>query len=390
MRILFINDMYTVGGATKALEELVLLLKEQGHEPIVCTSVYDDFNTFLDSMGIKNITDKHIGVMDVVPKEGRKKLFWFQRKQLKYLLARYRALKIIEHSIDIKAIDIIHTNSIRNDVGCLLYKKYGVPHVMHVREFGQEDFSCMVYMPFYYRYLNQHCSVLLAVSNAVKDSVIKKGVSYRRIHTLYDGVDFSNFVVKSTNTLEDGKLKMVIVGGICELKGQHIAIKALGLLPEEIRKNVTLDIVGWSDPHFLERLKKMIWEMELQAQVRFLGSRDDIAELLCNYHVGLMCSKCEGFGRVTAEYMYAGLGVIAADTGASPELIKDGVMGLIYHRNDPQDLAKKIQQLYSEPILLEIFGKNAHDQAENKYCVQRNFNKIMSTYKALLSASNQK
>ena len=65
MRILFINDMYTVGGATMALKELLLRLKADGHEPIVCTSVHDSFNDFLDANGIQNLPDGHISVMDV-------------------------------------------------------------------------------------------------------------------------------------------------------------------------------------------------------------------------------------------------------------------------------------------------------------------------------------
>ncbi len=384
MKILFINDMYTVGGATKALIELVLKLRQEGHEPIVCTSTHDSFNDLLDTYGVQNIADGHISVMDVLPDRIRDSIIEFKKMQLRYLKARYRAVKIIENSVDMRIVDLIHTNSIRNDIGCILCKKYGIPHIMHVREFGQEDFSCSVYMPNYYRYINHRCDILLAVSNAVRKSVIAKGIVPHKIRTLYDGVDFCDFVVKDNNIPDNEMLKMVLVGGICEAKGQHIAVKALSYLPENIRNNVTLDLVGWDDPVFLSRINKMISALNLEDHVRILGARDDIAGLLCNYNIGLMCSKSEGFGRVTAEYMYVGLGVIAADTGASSELVKDGVTGLIYHRNNPEDLAKKIEVFYKNSDLLNNCSRNAHAVAKKNFSSQMNYEKILKVYYRLL------
>lgn len=381
--------MYTVGGATKALLELVLKLKENGHEPIVCTSVHNDFNALLDLHNITNLPIGHFCVMDSIAPRDPLRLIKYLYKKMKYLLSRNNAVRVIENEVDLKSIDVIHTNSIRNDIGCMLFRKYGIPHVMHVREFGQEDFSCAVFRPNYYQYLNNSCSVLLAVSDAVRKSLIRKGINEGIIRTLYDGVDFSDFIVKENYQNADELLKLVIVGGICETKGQQIAVKALSFIPDNIREKVILDIIGWSNPKDLCSLTRLISELHLDKNVKILGERKDINSILHTYQIGLMCSKCEGFGRVTVEYMYSGLGVIAADTGASPELVKDGISGLVYHRDDAKDLANRIITLYQKPLLLESLGRTAHKEAKEQFSSNKNYEEIVEVYKKVISVNGQ-
>lgn len=380
MRILFINDVYTVGGATKSLSELLLALKAKGHEVIVCTSVFDEFNRFLEENGIANHPVGHLSVMDAVPDYFKKRKLWFLRKQWSYFKAKYKAVKCIEEKIDLKSIDIIHTNSARNDIGCTLYRKYGIPHVMHVREFGIEDFECVVYMPFYYRYLNHTCNVVLSVSNAVRNSWVKKGLKARLVRTLYNGVNFDEFIVNENNELKDGMLRIVMAGGICDTKGQHIAIEALGCLPSEIRRQVYLDFYGWDDPEYLKKIKDRILELNLENQISFKGPVKSVARILYNYNIGLTCSKAEGFGRVTVEYMYAGLGVIASNTGACPEIIDDEKNGLLYSRDNGKDLAEKIIRFYDSPNILSTYGANAHEKAKTQFCTRRYVDDIISVY----------
>lgn len=66
-------------------------------------------------------------------------------------------------------------------------------------------------------------------------------------------------------------------------------------------------------------------------------------ELLHCAHIAVTASRCEAFGRVTVEYMMAGLAVIVSNTGANPEIIKDGETGLVYQYGKPEDLRDKIQ-----------------------------------------------
>ncbi len=383
LKVLFINDVYTVGGATKALTELLLELRNRGIEVVVCTSIRDGFNSFLDKEGIENYADGHMGVMEPAPANRIKSILKYVIHKPMYYYRLYRAQRILEKKVDFSKIDIIHSNSARNDLGCLIHKKYNITHIMHIREFGIEDFDCRIYRKNYYEYLNAQCTRFLAVSDAVKAAWVDRGIDPDKIQTLYDGVDFSNFRIKENYNRNNSKLKLVIVGGICDTKGQYIAIEAISKLPEKIRRHVSLDIIGWSLPSYYDHIKKMISEYGVNECVNVLGARQDISNILYEYDIGLMCSKSEGFGRVTAEYMYVGLGVIAANTGASPELVDNKINGLIYDRDNPGDLADKIIRLYNNRDLLEVYGRKASKVARERFSSVQNACEVMEVYETI-------
>ena len=181
---------------------------------------------------------------------------------------------------------------------------------------------------------------------------------------------------------------MIIAGGVCEAKGQYYAIEALSYLPEQIKKNVYLDIAGWADPKYLKKLEKLIKECELESQVKFLGARNDLYEIYKEYDVGLTCSRAEGFGRVTAEYMYAGLCVIGSNTGATPELIEDNKDGLIYDYQNIHELARCIERIYNDRELLRCLSENGKKSAI-KFSSTRNAKEIYEVYLEILNEENK-
>ena len=115
-----------------------------------------------------------------------------------------------------------------------------------------------------------------------------------------------------------------------------------------------------------------------------MGYRSDFYPHIKEYDCGVMCSKSEGFGRVTAEYMMAGLPVIASDTGANPEIITDNVTGLLYRFGDDADLAEKITYLVNNVYKIEKLGKNAHMAAINKYTAEINAVNVLNEYRKIL------
>jgi hypothetical protein len=151
MKILFITDSGILGGAAKSLIELVCSLHDMYTVDItVCTSEWNELNLILEEYGIKSITDGHMSAMEVTPPvENSLIRFNIRLKQaIQYRVTLKRSIKRLEKELDLKSFDLIHTNSSRVDFGCYLSKKYHIPHVMHLREFGEEDFNCWCLRPF--------------------------------------------------------------------------------------------------------------------------------------------------------------------------------------------------------------------------------------------------
>ena len=388
MRVLYIIDPGTVGGATVAFYDLISQMRLMNVEPIVITSGYNEFNKKLECLGVKTIADGHKTVLGGIG-HGIRRPLSFIKRWIMYRTCETRAIQKISSQLEISTIDLIHTNSARNSIGCLISKRYGIPHIVHIREFADKDFACVAFKSNYIEIFNQYTDRFLAVSGAVKEHWIQKGIERNKIQTVYDGVRYDNIVLSPDSTKRDDVLKMVIVGGVVRTKGQDLAVKAISLLPDDIKGNVTLDIVGWTNEKYVNCMRKFATEHRIDSQIRFLGARDDVHQILGQYHIGLMCSKSEGFGLVTVEYMHAQLGVIASNSGASPELVIDGECGLTFEVGKAESLAKCMETYYCDRELLIKHSHAARERAMSKFTDKINAKSIVSIYKELLNTENK-
>ena len=380
MTILYILDPAVIGGATKAFLTFVNILKDKGITPIVCTARQTELNNKLNSMNIANFPIWHNEMITNCTRNGIGKIIWWSRRFLPYLIRDILAIIIIRRNINIKDVDIIHTNSTRSDVGFFLSKIIHKPHIVHIREFGDNDYDCKPLNPFWKQYYNKFSHSFLCVSKAVMYHWIAKGIDSSKCKLLYDGIACEDILESSDDSKFDDNLKIVMSGGVLPTKGQHLAIKAIGILPKEIKEHIFLDFIGWVTESEKNKLDSLSKKVKLVNPVRFWGARNDVLQLLKNYHVGLMCSKSEGFGLVTAEFMFAKLGVIASNSGANPELIEDKICGLNFEAGNHKSLAEKIQYYYFNRDLIVSHSIEAKKKALRLFKAQTNANSIYKTY----------
>ena len=302
---------------------------------------------------------------------------------VRYLYSRFFAVNQLKNKLDMSNIDLIHSNSSREDLGAMLANKYKVPLIWHIREFGDLDFQTYSYRKKYIDFMNQSAVEFIAISQAVQKHWIGKGLDGDKFVQIYNGVRENDYV-KNEYPQQSDVIKFVMMGSLSMTKGQHHLIKSIALLDDEVRQKVRLDIVGDGSKTYYRILEYLIDANKLTNQVRFLGYRSDFYPHIKEYDCGVMCSKSEGFGRVTAEYMMAGLPVIASDTGANPEIITDNVTGLLYRFGDDADLAEKITYLVNNVYKIEKLGKNAHMAAINKYTAEINAVNVLNEYRKIL------
>lgn len=384
MTVGYIIDYGTVGGATHSFLELVVAMKKKGIRPIVFLSEETDITEVLKKEQIEYFSLGHKTVLEPFIFKGLRWPIRFLKKQLNYWLNEGKALCKLR-KIDLSEIDLIHTNSARNDIGCFINKKYGIPHVMHIREFADADFNCISFRRNYIDIFNKYTSRFVAISDAVKTHWVEKGLNESAIITIYNGIHYEDISISSNESKNRKALRLFIAGGVFRMKGQHIAVEALGLLPKHILENVSIDIAGWGSSFYIQEMKEYAEKMGYLNNISFLGAVNDVHERMGNYQVGLMCSRAEGFGRVTAEYMHGRLGVIASDSGANPELIEDGVTGLLFKSGDAKSLADCITKLYEDRELLIRLSNAAQEKARKYYTQQRNADAIYELYKQILN-----
>ncbi|EPZ9215616.1 glycosyltransferase family 4 protein [Clostridium perfringens] len=292
-----------------------------------------------------------------------------------YWLNKNAINKIAKIVVDEK-IELIHTNTSVIDIGNYISKKTGIKHVWHLREFGKEDFN---FYPIRYNYIhemNASNNVCLAISKAVKDTWTKKGVN--GIEVLYDGV-----VINPYEKVEykDNKIRLVMVGSFCEAKGQELLVNALIKMKKEYRKKLLVDFFGGkTSGSYYSSVERLIKENNLEEIITMKGFSNNISEELSKYDIGVLCSRAEAFGRVTAEYMMAGLCLVVPRSGANIELIEDNNCGLIYESQNVDSLASTIQSAIQDQKLVHEYGVKAKQIAEQKYNIDINASSIIDFF----------
>ena len=96
------------------------------------------------------------------------------------------------------------------------------------------------------------------------------------------------------------------------------------------------------DEEYFNSCMQSIRQSGQENSIKYLGQISDIQNLLRDTDIVCVCSTKEGFGRVTVESMLGKCLVVGAASGATTELIQDGVNGILYQPDDEADFCKKL------------------------------------------------
>lgn len=393
MKVLYICNRGETGGATKSLLNLVLQLSKMGVEPYVLTpNKHGYVMNFCKKNNIKCFYIKYYEIGYALNTSFLKKwikillypFFWI----MNVVFNQFQVAKI-KQIIPIKEIDIIHTNVNRDNYGILLSKKYKIPNIMHLREFGTLDFECYYLRHNIYKYYNNSVDLFIAISKSIERFYIQKEIPNNKIITIYNGVDRDSIISKKYTKMITDTFKIVMVGGISENKGQVQVVEALKLMSDRERKNIVVDFYGTGDNKYIIKLKEKIKKYNLNSNFCFKGYKKNINEIISKYDIAIMASKSEAFGRVTIEYMMANIAVIASNTGANPELIDNQKNGLLYNYNDYEDLKNKIVLLKNNKEMRKEIAENGCESSK-KYTAEINASSIYNLYKEVFDENKNK
>lgn len=165
-------------------------------------------------------------------------------------------------------------------------------------------------------------------------------------------------------------------------KGFRQLILAVGKVAEEL-PGVRLDIVGDGDARpELESWLARIPEREF-VQMHGRVSDERLRELYATSDVFALPSEGEGFGLVFVEAMAHGLPCVCVNASAAPEVVEDGVTGLVARPRDVSDLAAKLALLAQDRALLERLSANARRRFEESHTVEKFRGRIIRALEAL-------
>ena len=183
-----------------------------------------------------------------------------------------------------------------------------------------------------------------------------------------------------------------LIGVVAKLRRQKaldVLVRAVALIREEVPSIAALLVGGPAPPEGDEeerRLRALAAELGVAEQVRFLGDRPDVADLLGALDVAVLSSNYEGTPLSVMEYMAAGKPVVATRVGGVPELVEDGVTGLLVDPQDPEGLAAAIAVLLRDPGRAARMGEAARGLQRRSFSIEGAARKVEALYEELYAA----
>jgi glycosyltransferase involved in cell wall biosynthesis len=132
------------------------------------------------------------------------------------------------------------------------------------------------------------------------------------------------------------------------------------------------------------RLEQQVRSSGLADCFTFPGVVGDIPRFLAGLDVTVLCSRSEGMPNAVLEYMAAARPIVATAVGAVPELIEDGVHGLLVPPGDDVRLALAIELLLTRPALAHRLGQAARQRACRHYSREAMLERFQSFYETLV------
>jgi L-malate glycosyltransferase len=147
--------------------------------------------------------------------------------------------------------------------------------------------------------------------------------------------------------------------------------------------DVRLTLVG--DGPEQAACRELARQLGIGAQVRFLGERDALPELLAPADVFLLTSSEESFGLSALEAMACGTPVLATRVGGVAEVVEDGVTGMLVASDDLEGFAASLKMLMVDPVRTQHMGHAARRSAEERFSRESVVAQYEELYRELLA-----
>ncbi len=189
---------------------------------------------------------------------------------------------------------------------------------------------------------------------------------WEKIEVVRCGIDVDHYLPPPNRRSESGKLRVLSVGRLEREKGHALLLEAAAD-PALSKTQVSITLIG--DGAERDALKARAKALRVSDRTRFLGpvSQDEIREHYGDADVFCLASLGEGVPVVLMEAMAMEIPVVAPRLMGIPELVEDGVSGLLFTPGRPSDLARALAELAGSPSRRAEIGRVA------RACVERDF-----------------
>jgi glycosyltransferase involved in cell wall biosynthesis len=225
---------------------------------------------------------------------------------------------------------------------------------------------------------------LIVVSKAIEQKIREEGRAGAPVSLIYNGVDLQRYSHQQPccTLHEDYAIpeSSPIVGVVARLeaeKGHRTLIEAWPLVLAA-HPQAWLLIVGEGSER--DSLEAQAASLGISGRVVFTGRREDVPAVTAALDISVLPSYREAQGLSVLEAMALSRPVVASEVGGIPEMIENGVSGLLVPPNDHVALADAIVRLLSDHPYADMIARRGHDLVHDRFCIELMVNSIEALY----------
>ena len=308
-----------------------------------------------------------------------------ERRSLLSNLAWWRLYRLLRR----ESIDILHAHMPRASVpGTILGRLARVPVIVsheHTWDFQGQPLR---------RFLDRNVlarggDLMLAVSEWDRRNMIEKEhIPPEAVRVIPNGIAppvRQGTDLRAELGVAPGTALIGAVGRLYPQKSYKDLIAAMALLKRESARPIRCVIVGHGPER--EALQALIDELGLGEEMRLIGRRQDIPDVIAALDVAVLSSSFEGLPLAMIEYMAGAAPIVATSVGGVPELIQDGVHGLLVRPGEPAEIAAAIERLLEDRVLASALGRAAQERQRANYDQDVVLRRLEDLYFELLATS---
>lgn len=365
IRILKFVNAFAIGGTERQFMALAERLSPRAFElHLACIRRWGEMLEQAEALGVP---------LAAYPLSGLHRLdSWVQRLRFARYLRRH-------------AVQIVHSYSFYPNVFAIPTARAArVPLVVaSIRDLGAD------LTPLQKRVQRIACrfaDCILVNADAVRGWLVREGYEASKIRLIPNGLDTSRFTVRSGEGRLRRELRLgpdapivAVLSRLSPVKGLDCFLQAAAELARHLP--VRFVVAGEArrmengrvvpDLTYREALCRSAQRLGLNGQLIFTGWRTDIPEILPEVTVSVLPSITEGLSNTLLESMAAGRAVVATRVGGTPEVVEDGVTGLLVPPNDAGALAGAVRRLLEDAELRERLGRAARRLVLERFSIER-------------------
>jgi glycosyltransferase involved in cell wall biosynthesis len=297
-------------------------------------------------------------------------------------------VQMIKDYIDNAGVQILHSHNYKSN----FYARRALSNsnvrwvvTNHGRRFG--------YKLFLYNLLDtiivRRADKIIAVSEKIARRMKRMWVNSGKICVIENGVNLNRFAehpasdsAKESLGIKKNALLIGTVGSLTREKGHLYLLMAAPRVAQRFPEVIFL-LVG--DGKERINLERTVSKLGVGEKVVFAGMRKDIPEILSILDVFVLPSLNEGLPMALLEAQAAQVPIVATRVGAIPDVVKDGITGILIPPEDPDAIAKSIVRVLSDRKSACNMAQKGFERVRNNFSSEKMACKYIALYQELLS-----